>query len=176
MNAQCAINPVVAPKPSIHMLQAIRAIQSAIGDGLNDVELTALLQKRELPTEAGFAFLNYCDRVVTLSVPEQNPDEWYPKAGWITPEKESIARSITEKHDLTLYEPPDTLYPWNDSPNFHHHLEMSNGRETIIIVHSQYLKIRLFVAADPLHNTRAAQKPINFGRNLLQDLATLYQA
>ena len=174
MNAPCAVNPNVAASPAMHLLQTVRAIQSVVGDGLNDAELTSLLQKQALPTEGGFAFLNYSDRVVTLSVPKQDLAEWYPEAGWITEKKECIAKSIAQKYGLLVCEPPDTLFPWRDAPNSHHHLELSNGRETIITAHSQYLKIRLFISADPVRSTRAVQRPINLGPDLLQELSALY--
>ena len=158
------------------MLDSIRSIQSGIGDGLNDAELTCLLQKSALPMEAGFGFLSYSDRCVTFSVPKQEMAKWYPQQGWIMETKERIAREIAEKHDLSLCEPPDTLYPWHDMPNPHHHLEMSNGRETVVVAHSQYLKIRLFLAADPVRNLRCAQRPAVLSPDLLEDLSALYPA
>lgn len=176
MNDPCATKTGVVSESGKqqHLLDAIKAIRSEVGDGLNDDEFTQLLLRMELPSEAGFAFLCYCDRFVTLSVPHQDPANWYPERGWILPGKEKIARSIAEKHGLSLCEPPDMLYPWFRAPNPHHHLQLSNQKEIVIIIHPQYLKIRLFVATSATRSVRSTQKPF-FCQDLLQDLAGLYQ-
>jgi len=166
----------IAPKPiqASHLLQTIREIQSRIGDGLNDSELNCLLQRMDLPAEAGFKFLSYSERVVTFSVPEQDPADWHPENGWIPAEKEGIARTIAEKHNLSLCEPPDVLYPGNSLPNLHHHLEMCAERETIVVAHPQYLKVRLFMAMDTVRLSRGALRPVPLDLDMLHDLAALY--
>jgi len=84
------------PAPALtatHLLDAIKLFKSSVGDDLNDDELTRLLLiSAALPTEAGFAFVSYCDRNVTMSVPNQDLADWYPEKGWISQAKEQ-ARS-----------------------------------------------------------------------------------
>ncbi len=163
-------------KPEAHLLDAIRGVQARVGDGLNDDEFTRLLQKTALPVELGFAFLSYCDSLATLSVPQQDLATWYPDKRWIAAEKEGIARSIAEKYKLSLCEPPDAKYLRSDSPNPHHHLELSNRWETVIMVHPQYLKIRLFGSVSASAHAQAVQEPLFPGTDLLQTLSTFYQA
>ena len=134
------------------------------------------MRQSELPIESGFAFLSYSDRLVTLTVPKQQPTDWYPKKGWLLAAKEKIARAIADKYALSVCEPPDMLYPGIDMPNPHHHVELSNGREAVIIAHPDYLKIRLFVATSRTRNVRIAQKPLLLGPDLLPDLSALYRA
>ncbi|MDB6112772.1 MAG: hypothetical protein JWR69_4522 [Pedosphaera sp.] len=175
MNNPSPANANAIPKSGEHLLDAIRAIRARVGDGLNDDEFTRLLHQSDLPIESGFSFLSYCDRFVTLKVPRQQLSDWYPEKGWVVPAKEKLARTIAEKYGISLCEPPDTLDPWLGSPNPHHHLELSNQQETIIIVHPEYLKIRLFVATRPARTACTAQKPLILGPDLLQDLSTFYQ-
>ena len=171
-----AARPNKISKHETHLLDAIREVQARVGDGLNDDELTRLLQKTALPVESGFAFLSYCDSFVTLSVPQQDLAAWYPDKRWIAAEKERVARSIAEKYKLSLCEPPDAKYLMFDSPNPHHHLELSNRWETVIIVHPEYLKIRLFGSVSASAHAQVVQQPLFLGANLLQALSTFYQA
>jgi hypothetical protein len=168
------------PTPTNHLLESIRTIRASVGDGLNDDELTRLLRETALPAESGFAFLSFSDGCVTLSVPRQNPAYWYPKKGWIAAEKERMARAIAAKYQLSLCEPPDQtpscLFPRSDPPTIHHHLELTNQVETIVVAHPHYLKIRLFGAAPPGWHVWNAQTPVPLGPELLQDLSALYQA
>ena len=70
--------------PSAHLLlETIRATRESIGDGLDDNELTRLLQKIPLAPEAGFAFLSFSEGMVMLTVPPQDLANWYPDSGWI---------------------------------------------------------------------------------------------
>jgi hypothetical protein len=176
MNNPCPASANVTSQPGEHLLDTIRAIRARVGDGLNDDEFTRLLHQAGLPVESGFAFLSYCDRFVTLKVPPQQPSDWYPDKGWVTAAKERIARKIAEKYGLLLCEPPDMLNPWPGSPNLHHHLELSNQLETVVVVHPEYLKIRMLVATSPLHWARTTQKPLAHCPDLLRDLSALYQA
>ena len=157
-----------------YLLDNIRAIKTSVGDGLNDDEFTRLLQKTVLPTEAGFIFLSYSDRCLALSVPRQDPADWYLQNGWITAEKEKIARMIAEKYKLSLSEPPDARHACVETPQPHHHLELCNKWETIVVAHPQFLKIRLFTLADAARYGRSAQRPLALGPELLNDLASLY--
>lgn len=180
MNHPSAPNPEVISKPSTHLLDTIRATRESVGDGLNDDEFTRLLWQMVLPAEAGLAFLSFSNGFVTLTVPQQDLANWYPEKGWIAPEKERFARAIAEKYGLSLCEPPDQtpsfVFPRSNSPTIHHHLELANHVETIVVAHPQYLKIRLFGAAPTGRCVWNAQTALLLGPELLQDLSALYQA
>jgi len=162
---------------SAHLLDTIIAIRADLGEALNDDELTRFLRETALLTEMGFAFLSYSDGYVTLTVPEQNPADWYPEQGWIAPEKEKIARAIAKKYMLLFYEPVDTtsnFHPEAGTAVVHHHLELADRRQTVIVAHPQYLKVCLF-GKSPDH--RYAWEPLYalaLGPELLQDLSLLY--
>ena len=162
------------------LLETIRALQASVGDDLNEDEVTRLLRESALPIEAGFRFLSFSDGVVTLTVPRQELANWYPERGWIMPEKEEIARAIAKKYELSLLEPPDVnssaLYPRPDSPGPHHHLELSNRRETVVVAHPQYLKIRLFSRPSGFLHTPGARIPLLLSPELLEDLSFLYKS
>jgi len=162
-----------------HLLDAIRRLRANVGDGLNDHELTRLLRETFLPTEAGFAFLSLADRLVTLSVPPQDPANWYPEQGWIAAKKERIARRVAKKYGLSLHEPPDVntsyLSPRRDLPDPHHHLELSDGEETMVIAHPHYLKVALFIPISPRRGGSGAQGPPPGWPDFLEDLSALYQ-
>ena len=130
----------------LQLLDRIRAARATIGDGLNDVEFTMFLQQRALPAEHGFSFLCFADGSVTLSVPPQNLETWYPENGWIKPEKEQIAKRIAARHGISFCEPPDHTpqYGRSGCSKVHHHIEMTDGGESTVVAHPQYLKIRLF--------------------------------
>jgi hypothetical protein len=160
---------------STHLLDIIRLIRARVGDGPDDDEFTRLLKQTELPHEAGFAFLSYGNRFAMLSVPQQNLANWYPETGWIRAEKETIASAIAEKYNLSLCEPPDSVYPPLDPPDPHHHLQLNDRRETIVIVHPQYLKVRLFGTTVPTIYAGTAHRPLLLGPDLLQDLSAFYQ-
>lgn len=179
MNNPSAPNAQVMSKPSTHLLDAIRATRESVGDGLNDDELTRLLRQTALPTEAGFAFLSFCSGIVTLSVPHQDLANWYPEQGWVVPEKEKIARAIAGKYGLLLGEPPDEpsscRFPCSDAANTHHHLELRNRWDAIIVAHPNYLKVRMFGASPESRYVWDAKTPVLLGPDLLQDLSALYQ-
>lgn len=179
MNNPVAPHPEVVSSPGTHLLDRIAAVRASVGDGLNDDELTRLLQRTGLPTEAGFVFLSFSGGFVTLSVPPQDLVNWYPDKGWIVAAKERVARAIAEKYGLSLCEPPDQspnfFLPHSDSPTRHHHLELTNQVETVVVAHPQYLKIRLLGATAATRYLRNSQTPLLLGPALLQDLAALYQ-
>lgn len=154
-------------------------MRASVGDGLNDEELTRLLCEERL-TEAGFGFLNFADGFVTLSVPPQDLANWYPDRGWIALEKERIAKAIAEKHQLSVFEPPDqntsTLFPPSNPPEIHHHLELSNRWETVVVAHPFYLKVRLFGTKSEFLYNLLVHNPLELRADLLEDLCTLYQA
>lgn len=160
------------------LLAEIKSIRASVGDGLNDDELTRLLRESPLPVQAGFAFLSFSKGVVTLSVPPQDLEKWYPKVGWIHPAKETLARTLARKYDLTLFEPPDFdhsyLSPHSGSPNQHHHIELARGQETIVVAHPLYLKVRLYREGATGSPNVIPIAPF-FGPQFLEDLSSLYQ-
>ncbi len=179
MNNPSAPNAQVISMPSTRLLDTIRATREHVGDGLNDHELTRLLRQTALPTEAGFAFLSICSGIVTLSVPHQDLANWYPEQGWIVAEKESLATAIAEKYGLLLGEPPDepssARFPRSDAVNIHHHLELRNRWDAIIVAHPNYLKVRMFGASPECRYVWDAKKPVLLAPDVLHDLSALYQ-
>jgi len=133
-------------KKNNHLLDTILAIRSSIGDVLSDDELTRLL-RTTLLSEAGFSFLSFCRGLVTLTVPEQDLTSWYPEQGWMAPAKEKVARAIAEKYELSIYEPLDKAtnvwHPVEPPEVAHHHIEMSDRCQTVIVAHPRYLKVRV---------------------------------
>jgi len=178
MNNPIAPNAAVNSKPSTHLLDTIRAIRASVGDGLNDDELTCLLRENTLPTKAGFALLSSSDGYVTLTVPPQDLEDWYPKQGWIVPEKQRIAEAIAEKYELSLYEPVDTKWSVQDSQadsaTVHHHLELNDRQQTVIVAHPQYLKVRLFGRPPDHRYAWESLCLLALGPDLLRDISTLY--
>lgn len=166
-------DPFLDEKHELNLLDRIRSMRVELGDELNDEEFTRLAREAKLPAEAGFAFLGYCSRYVMLTVPRQDPTNWYREKGWLKPEKEKIAKEIAEKYGFAICEPPDMKDPSTESPNPRHHLQLSNQHEAIVIIHPQFLKIRLFGLAS--HSSRA-QKPLHKKCELLQDLAKLFKS
>ncbi len=153
-----------------NLLDSIRSMRVSVGDELCDEEFTRLFREMEPPAEAGFAFLSYCNRFVMFGVPQQDFADWYPEQGWISPDKEKIAKTIAQKYEFTLCEPPDVKDPCKDAPNPHHHLQLSDRQETIVVIHPRFLKVRLFALAG------RAQKPLHRKCELLQDLSALYSS
>ncbi len=161
---------VVVPLATPNLLERIVAFRAVVGDGLNDEELTRLFRQESLSSENGFTFVSLCDGVATFSVPPQELEKWYPPKGWITPEKEAVAKSIAEKCGLSLCEPPDLGSTFR-SPDcgvavIHHHLEFLDGSESVVIAHVRYLKIRLFAVG--------TSRSLSFRRDFLEQLAGLY--
>jgi hypothetical protein len=159
------------------LLDTIRLIWGKVGNTLSDTELTFFLQKAELPVEAGFAFLSFACGHVTLTVPKQNPEYWYANKGWITPDKEKVAKNLAQKYGLLLNEPFDdslVLYPELASPVAHHHLALSDHRQTVIVAHPLFLKICLFGKSADSTYRREPRSPLPLGPELLQDISPLY--
>ena len=179
MNEPIASHPEAALEPSPRLLDKILSLRATVGDVLNDDECTRLLRRKGTFREAGFEFVSFSDGCVTFGVPEQDLARWYPEEGWIMPEKERIARTIAAKHGLTLYEPPDmtsnSRRPLGKLSNSHHHLELSDGVDSIIVAHPRYLKIRLFRSNHSLLSPWDAQDVLPLGPELLQDLSALYR-
>jgi len=159
------------------LVETILAIRSSIGDGFSDDELTRLL-RTTLLIEAGFSFLSFSRGLVTLTVPEQDLTSWYPEQGWIAPAKENVARAIAEKYELSLYEPFDKArnvwHPPKAPEVAHHHVEMSDGWQTVIIAHPHYLKVRVLGRNGRFRYDREAVYPVVLGPEILQDLSALY--
>ena len=179
MNKANASRAEVIFQPGAHLLNHIRFMRMSVGDGLDDHELTRLLRETGLPTEAGFAFLSFAERLVTLSVPPQDTADWYPEQGWIAAKKERMARGVAKKYGLSLHEPPDVntsyLSPRRDLPDPHHHLELSDGEETMVIAHPHYLKVALFIPLAARRGGSGAPGPPPGWPDLLADLSGLYQ-
>lgn len=158
------------------LLAEIKSIRASVGDGFKDDELTRLLRESPLPVQAGFAFLSFSEGVVTLSVPPQDLEKWYPKVGWIHPAKERLARALARQYGLTLFEPPDFDHTYLSlEPNAHHHIELAKGQETIVVAHPLYLKIRLY-RESPTGSPNVIPIAPFFGPQFLEDLSRLYQA
>lgn len=160
-------------KHEVNLLDRIRTMRVEVGDELTDEEFTRLARETKPPSEAGFAFLGYCNRFALFSVPRQDPANWYPEKGWIHPEKEKIVKEIADKYGFSICEPPDVKDGSRDAANPHHHLQLSNPHETIVIIHPQFLKVRLFGLAS---QTSKAQRPLHKKCELMQDLSRLYRS
>ncbi|HEV2329487.1 MAG TPA: hypothetical protein VGY56_11945 [Verrucomicrobiae bacterium] len=159
------------------LLEAIREIRFVIGDGLKDEELTALLSRAVLPTERGFSFLTFSHGYLTMSVPRQDPADWYLEDAGILPGKAEIAKVISERHKLSLYQPVDTSARVYDNGGLlvHRHFEFGDRRQTVIIAHPCYLKIRLFGMSPEHRYACETLLPLPLGPDLLEDLSELYQ-
>lgn len=181
MNTLIGLNSQRPPPiaPPTNLLGAIKTIRAVVGEALNDDELTRFLRESALPTEAGFAFLIFSKGYVMLSVPHQDPSDWYPRQGWIAPDKERIARAIAKKYELSLYEPMDMTSGFENhhagSAIFHHHLEFTDGRQTVIVAHPLYLKVCLFGRSSDHRYAWEALCPLPLGPDLLQDVSRLYE-
>lgn len=167
----------LARKPNAQLLYRVASARASVGDGLNDSEFTSFLQQRVLPAEAGFGFLSYSDGVVLLSVPPQDPMEWYPETGWIRPGKERIARAIATKFQWTFCEPPDVaphfVRPSADS--IHHHIELMDSMQTLVVAHPHYLKVRLYGSGSRPGYGCTISQALPLDPDLLRDLAALYE-
>ena len=171
--------PAGPDRSRIHLLDAIRAAIESVGEGLTDDELTRLLLlDAQLPTEAGFAFVSFCGGVVTLSVPQQDLTNWYPEEGWVAPEQEKITLAIAKKYGLSLCEPPDLAssfrFPSVAQSNPHQYLELNTQRETVVVAHPKYLKVRMYRATAGRAFATQARKALALDPELLQDLSALY--
>jgi hypothetical protein len=171
------LEPAVKQSQTVHLLDTIRAFWMDVGNALSDSELTFYLRDAQLPPEEGFAFLGFADGNVVFSVPKQNPGDWYSTKNWVAPVKENIARAIAKKHHLSLYQPldgPFNFYPKSSLGIGHHHLELTDQRQTVIVVHPLFLKVRLFgKCLDHIYG-RNPDFPLPLGPDLLQDLSHLY--
>ena len=173
INSPCATEDAATAEiksPSAaDLLETVKGYRADAGDGLTDEEFTFFLQRKHLPAEAGFSFVCFHNACVTLAVPPQQDKAWHPGAGWISPAKEKIAASIAQRHRFMLSEPPDAALKFlvPEGWAIRHHLEFSNRRETLIIAHPEFLKIRLY----------ASNKSLVFppSPGLLEELAALYQ-
>lgn len=160
------------------LLGTVKSIWASVGNVLNDYELTCFLQKSALPSEAGFAFLSFSCGYVTLTVPRQNLENWYAGKGWISAQKENIAKNLAKKYGLLLYEPFDdslVLYPELVSPITHHHLALSDQRQTVVVAHPLFLKVCLFGKPPDHINRQDLRFPLSLGSDLLQDISSLYR-
>lgn len=150
------------------LLESIKYIREIVGDGLQDEEFNAFVTQKKLRPEAGFGFLCFHNGCVTFSVPRQDDRAWHPVTGWICHRKEELAEGFGKKHKLSVSEPPDTslLFQLPNNAWMHHHFRFYDRRETIVIAHPEFLKIRLYDSDKQLPLPR---KP-----GFLADLSALY--
>jgi hypothetical protein len=160
---------VINPTKRLDLLGLIRQSRQTVSSGLADEEFTFFLLKKKLPTEAGFEFLCFHDGCVSLTVPPQDDRCWHPSTGWVSAVKEKLAEAFARKHRLTVSEPPDSslLFLLPDGAKLNHHLRFSDRRETVVIAHPEYLKIRLYSSDKNLM--------LPLAQDLLSDLAALYR-
>ena len=59
--------------------------------------------------------------------------------------------------------------------NAHHHLELSDRWQTIVVAHPNYLQVRLFGTRADSRYMGDAKEPLPLGPDLLRDLSALYQ-
>ena len=167
----------MSTRKNSHLLETILATRSGVDEGLSDDDLTLLL-RTTLLTEAGFSFLSFSRGLVTLTVPEQELTKWYPERGWIAPEKEVTARAIAAKYELSFYEPVDSVtnnwLPVKAPELAHHHIQMNDRLQTVIVAHPKYLKVRVLGRSERYRYDWEALCPVHLGPEILQDLSALY--
>lgn len=159
-----------------HLLEAIKKLWLIVGDTLSDNDFTQFIQQEALPMEAGFRFLSFSEGCVTLTVPEQDTACWYTETNEIEFEKENVAGAIAKKYGLLLSEPtngPLSFYAPSGSA-VRHHLALADHRQTVIIAHQLFLKIRLFGKAPEHTYGRDSLFPLHLGPDLLEDISRLY--
>lgn len=150
-------------------------LRSSVGDGLNDAEFTQLLLSQVTEDGEGFKILCFSEGSLTLSVPPQRLDSWYPGGAALAPEKEEIAKGIAEKFGLGECEPPDRLNYILPPPGAHHHIELTNRCETVAVAHPLYLKVRLFNGSSGQRVLWSSRSPLPPLGELMKELARLYQ-
>lgn len=159
----------IMPPAAEDLLETVKCNRTMTGDALEDDEFSFLMLQKRLPTEADFKFLCFHKGCVTLSVPLQDDACWHPGKGWISPEKEQVAVQLAKKYKLMLSEPPDaalrSLVPYGMAVR--HHLQFWNRKETIVVAHPEFLKVRLYAS-----ETGLVFPPVP---GLLKDLAALYR-
>jgi hypothetical protein len=151
------------------LLETVKYNRAMAGDTLEDDEFSFLMLQKRLPAEADFKFLCFHNGCVTVSVPVQDDECWHPAQGWISFEKEKVAALVAKKYKLMVSEPPDaalrSLVPYGMA--IRHHLQLWNRKETIVIAHPEFLKVRLYAS-----DTGLVFPPMP---GLLKDLAALYR-
>jgi hypothetical protein len=166
---KAAIAERIMPPTAGNLLETVKYNRAMTGDALEDDEFSFLMLQKHLPTEADFEFLCFRKGCVTLSVPLQDDACWHPAHGWISPEKEKVAALLAKKYKLMLSEPPDaglrSLVPCGMA--IRHHIQLWNRKETIVIAHPEFLKVRLYAS-----DTGLVFPPVP---GLLKDLAALYR-
>ncbi len=85
---------------------------------------------------------------------------------------------IPEKYELSIYEPLDKAtnvwHPVKPPEVAHHHVEMSDRLQTVIVAHPQYLKVRVLGRSERYRYDWEALGPVHLGPEILQDLSALY--
>ena len=162
------------PSDPAAILEAVLQLRESVGDGLNDAEFTHFIREKLNCSRSAFSILSCAEGFLTFNVPEQDPADWYSAGHWIAPDKESIAREVAGRYELTLCEPPDKLGYIIPPPNAHHHLEWMTRWDSVAIAHPYYLKVRISRpdSRNPLGWT--TKGVFAAGSNLLRDLTALY--
>jgi hypothetical protein len=157
------------------LVSAAMHLRCCIGDGLNDFEFTEFIKSRLPPTPDGFNILCFSEGCLTLSVPPQNPARWYGDKCAIARPKEDAARTIADRHQLTLCEPPDKLVYGSPGPNAHRHLEFANRWNTVAVAHPLYIKLRVCSGGEHHDAPVESETAIAQCAGLLRELIELYR-
>jgi len=161
------VDPRFSPEQQLGLLETLRYLRASLGDGLNDAEFNCFLQAQNLRPEEGFKFLCFWDGCVTLLVPPQVENSWYPKAGWIASAKEKTAIEFAKRCGLILSEPPDVPLTCDLALNAHHHLRFSNRNEIVVIAHPKFLKVRLYATINHI--------ALKWSKGILREISALYR-
>ena len=157
------------------LVSAAMHLRCSIGDGLNDFEFTEFIKSRLPSSNDGFGILSFSEGCLTLSVPPQDPTNWYGDKCAIARPKEDRARTIADRHQLTLCEPPDKLVYGSPGPNAHRHLEFANRWNTVAVAHPLYLKLRVCSGGEHHDAPVDSEAAISQCARLLGDLTVLYR-
>jgi hypothetical protein len=161
-----------APPPTQSLLDTIRSIRELVGDGLGDEEFTCFIRKQNLPADNRFTFLCFHEGWVTFAVPAQGETSWHPTGGRICGEKEKIGAELAKKYGLHFAEPPDAslLIPAPGAAEPHHHLRLYDDKQTLVVAHPAFLKVRLYAGGK-----KHFSLPLALAPDLLKDLSALYK-
>lgn len=161
------------PEAARHALERLIELRTSVGDGLNDYEFTQLVAPEFFLDEEGFSMVCFSDGWVTLRTPPQDLSAWYSESGWLSDAKEAIAVRVAAKYDLSVCEPPDRLGYMAPPRGTHHHLELVNNREAVVVAHPLFLKIRLMstAAGGTIWSHKHALPPLV---ELFQEIVELY--
>jgi hypothetical protein len=169
----CELSPVI--RSAADLVSAAMHLRCSIGDGLNDFEFTEFIKSRLPSSSDGFGILSFSEGCLTLSVPEQQPANWYGEKCAIARPKEDSARAIADRHQLTLCEPPDKLVYGSPGPGAHRHLEFANRWNTVAVAHPLYLKLRVCSGGEHHDAPVDSEAAMERSAGLLRELTALYR-